>query len=194
MYLPLPQVRVGEPVRCGTLAVYPLFAEQRMLFPNSALNYLLSDEATAVGTCQITETGTISELIVDNACMQLVMRPETFDVLVLPNLYGDIISDLAAGLVGGLGLVPGANLGLECAIFEAVHGSAPDIAGKGIANPTAMILSAKMMLEHLGLKEEAASLESAVAGVYRKGSILTLDQGGTSSTLEFAEAVLKNIN
>ena len=90
------------------------------------------------------------ELIVDNACMQLVMRPETFDVLVLPNLYGDIVSDLCAGLVGGLGIVPGANLGDDCAVFEAVHGSAPDIAGKGIANPTALMQSAALMLAHIG--------------------------------------------
>ena len=97
-----------------------------------------------------------TELIVDNACMQLVMRPETFDVLVLPNLYGDIISDLAAGLVGGLGVVPGANLGDETAIFEAVHGTAPDIAGKGLANPTALMQSGVLMLAHLGEREAAA--------------------------------------
>src|SRR5215475_11124675 len=107
-----------------------------------------------------------NELIVDNACMQLVIRPETFDVLVLPNLYGDIVSDLAAGLVGGLGIVPGANLGENMAVFEAVHGSAPDIAGKGIANPTAMMLSAVLMLTHLGEMDAARRLQSAVEKVY----------------------------
>src|SRR5271154_4275469 len=117
------------------------------------------------------------ELIVDNASMQLVMRPETFDVLLLPNLYGDIVSDLAAGLVGGLGIVPGANMGEHHAVFEAVHGSAPDIAGKGIANPTALMLSSAMMLTHL--REEAASrkLKSAVHAVYREGKHLTGDVG-----------------
>ena len=110
-----------------------------------------------------------NELIVDNACMQLVMRPETFDVLVLPNLYGDIISDLAAGLVGGLGIVPGANLGDHHAIFEAVHGTAPDIAGKGLANPTALMQSAVLMLAHLGEREAAARLHKAIYRVYAGG-------------------------
>ena len=100
-----------------------------------------------------------NELIVDNACMQLVMRPETFDLLVLPNLYGDIISDLAAGLVGGLGIVPGANMGDHHAIFEAVHGTAPDIAGKGLANPTALMQSAVLMLAHIGEREASARLQ-----------------------------------
>ena len=131
---------------------------------------------------------------VDDAARRIVRFPQEFDVVVTSNMFGDILADEAAEAVGGLGIAPSACLGGKKPYFEPVHGSAPDIAGKGIANPTAMILSAKMMLEHLGLKEEAASLESAVAGVYRKGSILTLDQGGTSSTLEFAEAVLKNIN
>src|SRR6266704_3337485 len=107
-----------------------------------------------------------SELIVDNACMQLVMRPETFDVLVLPNLYGDIVSDLAAGLVGGLGIVPGANLGESVAVFEAVHGSAPDIAGKGLANPTALMQSAVLMLAHIGEREASVRLHNAIQGVY----------------------------
>ena len=110
-----------------------------------------------------------SELIVDNACMQLVMRPETFDVLVLPNLYGDIISDLAAGLVGGLGIVPGANMGDHHAIFEAVHGTAPDIAGKGLANPTALMQSAVLMLAHLGEREAAARLEERHPPGLRRG-------------------------
>src|SRR5256885_1486965 len=116
-----------------------------------------------------------SELIVDNACMQLVMRPETFDVLVLPNLYGDIISDLTAGLVGGLGIVPGANIGDHHAIFEAVHGTAPDIAGKGLANPTALMQSAVLMLAHLGERQAAARLHRAIYQAYATGERLTGD-------------------
>jgi isocitrate dehydrogenase (NAD+) len=131
------------------------------------------------------------ELIVDNASMQLVMRPETFDVLLLPNLYGDIVSDLAAGLVGGLGIVPGANMGETHAVFEAVHGSAPDIAGQGKANPTALMLSAAMMLTHLGETECARKLQSAVETVYAEGKHLTGDVGGTASTAEFTDAVLR---
>ena len=107
-----------------------------------------------------------NELIVDNACMQLVMRPETFDVLVLPNLYGDIISDLTAGLVGGLGIVPGANIGDHHAIFEAVHGTAPDIAGKGLANPTALMQSAVLMLAHIGERDASARLHKAIYQTY----------------------------
>jgi isocitrate dehydrogenase (NAD+) len=133
------------------------------------------------------------ELIVDNASMQLVMRPETFDILLLPNLYGDIVSDLAAGLVGGLGIVPGANMGETHAVFEAVHGSAPDIAGKGKANPTALMLSAVMMLTHMSEPQAAHKLQSAVEAVYRDGKYLTGDVGGSSSTLEFADAVVKSI-
>jgi isocitrate dehydrogenase (NAD+) len=132
-----------------------------------------------------------TELIVDNACMQLVMRPETFDVLVLPNLYGDIISDLAAGLVGGLGIVPGANLGDETAIFEAVHGTAPDIAGKGLANPTALMQSGVLMLAHLGEREAAARMQNAIQQVYAEGRHLTGDVGGRASTSEFTGAVIR---
>jgi isocitrate dehydrogenase (NAD+) len=132
-----------------------------------------------------------TELIVDNACMQLVMRPETFDVLVLPNLYGDIISDLAAGLVGGLGIVPGANLGDETAIFEAVHGTAPDIAGKGLANPTALMQSGVLMLAHLGEREAAARMQNAIHQVYAEGRHLTGDVGGQASTTEFTGAVIR---
>ncbi len=130
------------------------------------------------------------ELIVDNASMQLVMRPESFDILLLPNLYGDIVSDLAAGLVGGLGLVPGANMGEEHAVFEAVHGSAPDIAGKGIANPTALMQSAVMMLLHLGEREAARKLQDAVELVYAEGKTVTGDIGGTASTTQFTDAVI----
>ena len=134
------------------------------------------------------------ELIVDNASMQLVIRPETFDILLLPNLYGDIVSDLAAGLVGGLGVVPGANMGDQDAVFEAVHGSAPDIAGKGIANPTALILSSVLMLIHLGEQAAAARLRSAIERTYAEGKHLTGDVGGKASTNEFTDAVIKNLS
>ena len=130
------------------------------------------------------------ELIVDNASMQLVIRPEQFDVLLLPNLYGDIVSDLAAGLVGGLGVVPGANLGERHAAFEAVHGSAPDIAGQGIANPTAMMLSGAMMLAHLKEHNAANRLCSAVESVYAERRHLTKDVGGSAGTREFTDAVI----
>src|SRR6266852_3070462 len=130
------------------------------------------------------------ELIVDNASMQLVMRPETFDVLLLPNLYGDIVSDLAAGLVGGLGVVPGANMGENHAVFEAVHGSAPDIAGKGVANPTAMMLSAVMMLTHLKETAASARLQKAVEAVYTDGKYLTGDVSGKATTTQFTDAVI----
>lgn len=133
------------------------------------------------------------ELIVDNAAMQLVMRPETFDVLLLPNLYGDIVSDLAAGLVGGLGIVPGANLGETNAVFEAVHGSAPDIAGKGIANPTALMLSSVMMLKHLGEKEAATRLQTAIEAVYAEAKHTTSDVGGTATTSQFTDAVINKL-
>jgi len=133
------------------------------------------------------------ELIVDNASMQLVVRPEIFDVLLLPNLYGDIVSDLAAGLVGSLGIVPGANMGEEHAVFEAVHGSAPDIAGQNKANPTAMMLSAVMMLTHFGETDASYRLQTAVESVYREGKHLTGDVGGVASTEEFTDAVIRNL-
>ena len=134
-----------------------------------------------------------NELIVDNACMQLVMRPETFDLLVLPNLYGDIISDLAAGLVGGLGIVPGANIGEQHAIFEAVHGTAPDIAGKGMANPTALMQSAALMLAHIGEREASARFQAAIAATYEQKEHLTGDVGGRAGTREFTDAVIRNL-
>ena len=130
------------------------------------------------------------ELIVDNAAMQLVMRPESFDLLLLPNLYGDIVSDLAAGLVGGLGIVPGANMGESHAVFEAVHGSAPDIAGKGLANPTAMMLSSVLMLIHLKEMEAADRLQTAVEKVYAEHRHLTPDVGGKATTAQFTDAVI----
>jgi isocitrate dehydrogenase (NAD+) len=122
------------------------------------------------------------ERIIDAACMHLVMRPEQFDVLVLPNLYGDIVSDLCAGLVGGLGLVPGANLGTDIAVFEAVHGTAPDIAGRDVANPTALLMSALLMLEHLGEFEAARRIRRALHGVFEANAVRTRDLGGSAST------------
>jgi len=130
------------------------------------------------------------ELIVDNACMQMVLNPQQFDMLLLPNLYGDVMSDLAAGLVGGLGVVPSGNIGDECAMFEAVHGTAPDIAGKGLANPTALLMSGIMMLDHLGERPAARRIESALERVYREAKHATRDLGGRATTQEFTEAVI----
>ena len=129
------------------------------------------------------------EIQIDHLSSRLTKRPADFDVLLLPNLYGDIISDLCAGLVGGLGLIPGANIGWEYAVFEPVHGSAPDIAGQGLANPIAMILSGAMMLRHVGERPAAENLEWAVDEVLRRGEVRTRDLGGTASTMEVAEAV-----
>jgi isocitrate dehydrogenase (NAD+) len=134
-----------------------------------------------------------NEMIVDNTCMQLVMKPEQFDVIVTTNLFGDILSDLCAGLVGGLGLAPGANIGTEAAIFEAVHGSAPDIAGKGIANPVALLLGAIQMLEHLGKVEEARRLRAAIIATMTAKDNLTPDLGGSGSTMSFANAIATRI-
>jgi isocitrate dehydrogenase (NAD+) len=134
---------------------------------------------------------TYGEHIVDNTCMQLVMNPYQYDILLMENLYGDILSDLCAGLVGGLGLVPGANFGHECAIFEAVHGSAPDIAGRNIANPTAVLRSALLMLRHLGEHDAALKIRNAIDEVYRDRSKLTRDVGGTAGTSEFADAIIQ---
>jgi NAD-dependent isocitrate dehydrogenase len=131
------------------------------------------------------------DIIIDNCCMQLVTRPESFDVLVTENLYGDIVSDLCAGLVGGLGLAPGANIGEACAVFEAVHGSAPDIAGKGIANPTALLFSALMMLRHLGENDLANRIGRSVLRVCADGKCLTVDLGGKATTEEFKVEVLR---
>lgn len=133
------------------------------------------------------------DLIVDAAAMNLVLNPENYDVMVMPNLYGDILSDLCSGLVGGLGIIPGANIGKECAVFEAVHGSAPQIAGKNIANPTAIIQSSVMMLRYLGEYEAAQKIESALEKVFIKGENLTIDLGGRASTDEFADEIIKNL-
>ncbi len=136
---------------------------------------------------------TYDERIVDAACMSLVMNPERFDVLLLPNLYGDIVSDLGAGLVGGLGVVPGANIGLECAVFEAVHGSAPDIANKNLANPTALLLSAVMMLDHLGERAKSEHIRAALSRVLTEGRVRTRDLGGQASTTEFTDAIRREV-
>ena len=136
---------------------------------------------------------TADERIVDNMAMQLVLRPETYDVLLLENLYGDIVSDLCAGLVGGLGVVPGANHGEELSLFEAVHGSAPDIAGRNVANPMALIRSGVLMLEHLELRDEAARIRAAIRATLGERGLRTRDLGGTASTTEFADAVVAAI-
>lgn len=134
-----------------------------------------------------------SELIVDNMCMQLVIKPEQFDVIVTTNLFGDILSDLCAGLVGGLGMAPGANIGDDTAIFEAVHGSAPDIAGKGLANPFALILAAAMMLDQLELTDQANKIRNAINQTIEDGDRLTTDLGGTSSTEEITDSVIERL-
>jgi isocitrate dehydrogenase (NAD+) len=133
------------------------------------------------------------EMIVDNACMQMVLNPQQFDMLLLPNLYGDVMSDLAAGLVGGLGVVGSANVGDEAAMFEAVHGTAPDIAGKGLANPTALLLSSIMMLDHLGERSAARRIENALEKVHREGKHITQDVGGKAGTEEFTETVIASL-
>jgi len=135
----------------------------------------------------------MNEMIVDNCCMQLVMRPEQFDVIVTTNLFGDIISDLCAGLVGGLGLAPGANIGTDAAIFEAVHGSAPDIAGKGVANPCALLLGAAQMLGHLGREDEAKRLRAAIVATLEAKDSLTPDLGGCGSTSSFGKAIASRV-
>jgi isocitrate dehydrogenase (NAD+) len=136
---------------------------------------------------------TFNDRIIDNMCMQLVMSPDDYDCIVTTNLFGDILSDLSAGLVGGLGVTAGANIGDDHAVFEAVHGSAPDIAGEGIANPTALIRTAVLMLEHLGEDEAAAAVREAVLDAYREGTHLTPDVGGSASTDEFADHVAERV-
>jgi isocitrate dehydrogenase (NAD+) len=136
---------------------------------------------------------TTEEMIVDATCMKLVMNPENFDVIVTTNLFGDILSDLCAGLVGGLGMAPGANIGRDAAIFEAVHGSAPDIAGKNLANPTSVILASIQMLEYLGMSDKAEMIRSAVSAVIEEGDRTTRDLGGTHGTTDFTQAVLERL-
>ncbi len=133
------------------------------------------------------------EMIVDNACMQLILNPHQFDVLLLENLYGDIISDLCAGLIGGLGVAPGANIGDTCAVFEAIHGNAPDIAGKNIANPIALILSSVLMLEYIGENDAAERISTAVYKIVMKGERLTPDLGGVGTTTEITERIIKEL-
>lgn len=135
----------------------------------------------------------MNEMIVDNTCMQLVMNPHQFEVIVTTNLFGDIISDLSAGLVGGLGMAPGANIGDNIAIFEAVHGSAPDIAGKNIANPTALILASALMLDHLGMTDKAERTRNAIRDVLKNKDRLTRDLGGTAGTKEYTEALIDRL-
>lgn len=134
-----------------------------------------------------------NEMIVDNTCMQLVMRPEQFDIIVTTNLFGDIISDLCAGLVGGLGLAPGANIGQDVAIFEAVHGSAPDIAGKGLANPCALLLAAAQMLDHMAMPDQAERLRKAIVATLEAKDGVTPDLGGTGNTMGFARAIVSHL-
>ncbi len=134
------------------------------------------------------------EVVIDDLCMQLALDPTPFDVILLENLYGDIVSDLASGLVGGLGMVPGANIGVAAAVFEAVHGSAPDIAGKNLANPIALVLSAALMLRHLGERDAAARVESAVAATLRDGKVRTRDLGGTAGTTDVRDAIIAHLN
>lgn len=136
---------------------------------------------------------TCNEMIVDNTCMQLVMRPEQFDIIVTTNLFGDILSDLCAGLVGGLGLAPGANIGTEAAIFEAVHGSAPDIAGKGVANPCALLLAIVQMLDHVGQPDNATRLRNAIIATLEAKDSVTPDLGGTGTTMSFAKAITNRL-
>lgn len=134
-----------------------------------------------------------NDMIVDATCMRMVINPENFDVIVTTNLFGDILSDLAAGLIGGLGLTPGANIGERCAMFEAVHGTAPDIAGKQLANPTAIMLASAMMLDHLEMQSQASLMRDAIFAVLKKGEHLTGDLGGKSGTIEYTDAVLREI-
>jgi isocitrate dehydrogenase (NAD+) len=134
-----------------------------------------------------------NEVIVDNLCMQLVITPEKFDILLAPNLYGDIISDLCAGLVGGLGVVPGANIGTDCAIFEAVHGTAPDIAGKNMANPIALLLSGVMLLNSIDARDIGTRVEQAIIKVLSEGTTLTPDLGGSATTEDITAAIIRNL-
>ena len=134
------------------------------------------------------------EILVDNLCMQLVQNPSQFDVLVMPNLYGDIVSDLCAGLIGGLGVAQSANIGQDCAIFEAVHGSAPDIAGKGIANPMGLLRSALLMLNYIGENEASTKIENALFETLKEGKNLTRDLGGLATTKEFTQEIIKRIS
>jgi isocitrate dehydrogenase (NAD+) len=172
------------------------FGRKRVTAIHKANIMKLSDglflESTRKVALDYTDIG-YDERIVDAACMHLVMHPEKLDVLLLPNLYGDIVSDLCAGLVGGLGVVPGANIGVEAAVFEAVHGSAPDIADQNLANPTALLLSGLLMLEHIGERDRAGHIRQALYAVLADGRVRTRDLGGTASTSEFTDAICRQI-
>ena len=161
-------------------------------------NILKVSDGLFLETCRAVAKGfpeiEYEEIIIDNLAMQLTMRPERFELLLLTNMYGDIISDLCAGLVGGLGLVPGANLGKRCAVFESVHGSAPDIAGKNCANPIAAILSALMMLRHLDLNQDADRIERALFAVTAAGKVLTPDLGGAATTTQMTEEIIARLD
>src|SRR5262245_19969260 len=168
------------------------FGRKRVTAIHKANIMTLSDGLFVESTRQVPREFldiTYDERIVDAACMHLVMHPEKLDVLLLPNLYGDIVSDLCAGLVGGLGVVPGANLGADAAVFEAVHGSAPDIADQNLANPTALLLSGLMLLDHLDARDAASRIREALGGVLGAGRIRTRDLGGTATTTEFTDAI-----
>ncbi len=160
-------------------------------------NIMKLSDGLFLDCCRAVATGfpevTYDEIIVDNCCMQLVLDPTRFDMLLLENLYGDIVSDLCAGFIGGLGMAPGANIGESGAVFEAVHGSAPDIAGKNMANPMALILSGAMMLDHIGETDAASRVRRAVHAVLAEGKKLTGDLGGTTSTTELAEAIASRV-
>ncbi len=157
-----------------------------------ALTGLFLEEARVIAP-EYADRVAMDDRIVDACAMQLVLNPWQFDVIVTTNLFGDILSDLAAGLVGGLGMAPGANIGTSAAIFEAVHGSAPDIAGKGVANPTSLLLAAGLMLEHVGLRKEKARLEAAVAAVLNEDGVRTGDLGGSATTRAFTAAVVRRL-
>ena len=159
-------------------------------------NVMKMTDGLFLRTAQDTARGkgfTVDQRVVDALCMELVMKPETFDCLLLPNLYGDIVSDLAAGLVGGLGVAPGANIGPDCAMFEAVHGTAPDIAGKDIANPMAAILSAMMMLRYIGQPQAADRIDKALIQVLAAKSDVTVDLGGNAGTRRMTDAIVGNL-
>jgi isocitrate dehydrogenase (NAD+) len=189
-------VRGTERVARFALEAMQRLQRRRLTIAHKA-NVLKMTDGLFLRTAQDVAKGrpefTVDQRVVDALCMELVMKPEAFDCLLMPNLYGDIVSDLAAGLVGGLGVTPGANIGAECAIFEAVHGTAPDIAGRDIANPMAMVLSAVMLLRHIGEMPAAARIENALVEVLKEGRALTRDLGGTAGTREMSAAIIQKM-
>jgi len=178
---------------------YALANDRRKVTAVHKANIMKLSDGLFLESCRTVAAGyqgrvEFEDRIVDNMCMQLVQKPDLYDVLVLPNLYGDIVSDLAAGLVGGLGVAPGANIGLEAAVFEPVHGSAPKYAGQDRANPTALILSGALMLRHLGEPAAAERLEGAIRAVIAEGKTVTYDLGGTAGTRAFADAIVARLD